>query len=150
MLCIHLKNSAPVLYREALCWEPSLLLPLVGIPGDWHLNTTIKQISQVGTEENVPVHWWHLKMCMGWIHHVWFPPSLPIPGADGADLAARACVCPTGRGALCLAATEKPWPTASSTSRFLVVSNFLWPFLHSDHPPLSAESRKHLVDSTTN
>lgn len=100
------------------------------IPGDWHLNTTTKQISQVGTKESVPVpahpqSWW------SWC-------------------SSRDCVCHTGRGALCLAATEKPFPTASSISRFLVVSNFLWPFLHSDQPPLSAESGKQLMDTITN
>lgn len=67
------------------CWPQE-----VETPGDWHVNTTTKEISQVGTEENIPDHWWHLKMCTGWIHCVWFPPSLPTSGADGADSEAGA------------------------------------------------------------
>lgn len=65
----------------------------VGIPGDCPLDTITKEISQVGTEEDVPFHRWHLMMCVGWIDCVWFPPSLSTSGADGADSGAgTACV----------------------------------------------------------
>lgn len=42
--------------------------------------------------------------------------SLPAhPWSWQSWFSSRDCVCPTGRGALCLAATQKPLPTASST-----------------------------------
>lgn len=42
----------------------------VDVPEDCPLNTTTKEISPAGTEEDILVRRWHLKICMGWIDGV--------------------------------------------------------------------------------
>lgn len=99
------KFSSRALYRNSvLKIQPTAPSPRPqedGIPGEWKLNTTTKEISQVGTEEDVPV-----SRCVwaGWAVCGFLPPP-PTSGADGADSEAGLCVSLWQR-ALCSAATE--------------------------------------------
>lgn len=49
----------------------------VGIPGGCPLNTIATEISQAGTEEDAPVHRWHLKMDWGGLVVFAFLPPCP-------------------------------------------------------------------------